>query len=54
MRIEIYEGPDRQGKYAFGLFWMADYHPGHPEGEYVRRERGQMFRSVLPEMKEDK
>jgi hypothetical protein len=48
-RIEIYDGPDRDGKYHYALFWMTDYSPGHPEGEYERRESGQHFRSALPE-----
>jgi hypothetical protein len=26
---------------------MADYHPGHPDGEHARRERGQHFFGVL-------
>lgn len=48
-RCEIYEGPDRHGNYHYALFWMADYHPGHPEGENVIRERAQHFRTKLPE-----
>jgi hypothetical protein len=45
VRCEIYDGPDRNGDYHFALFWMADYTPGHPDGEHVRRERGQHFRA---------
>jgi hypothetical protein len=30
-------------KCSFSLHWWVDYCPGHPEGEYVHRERGQMF-----------
>ena len=48
-RIEIRSGPDSLGRYSYTLFWMADYHPGHPEGEYARRERAQCFFSTLPE-----
>jgi hypothetical protein len=48
-RIEIYEGPDRHGNYHYALFWMADYHPGHPDGEYAHRERGQHFLAHPPE-----
>jgi hypothetical protein len=42
-RIEIYEGPDKQGRYHYALFWWADYHPGHPQGEHRYAERGQHF-----------
>ena len=47
-RIEIRSGPDSLGRYSYTLFWMADYHPGHPEGEYARRERAQGFFATLP------
>jgi len=43
-RIEVYEGPDRWGHYHYAIFWWADYHPGHPEGEHRLAERGQHFR----------
>lgn len=46
-RIEVYEGPNREGNYHFALFWMADYHPGHPDGEYRTAERGQHFLAPL-------
>jgi hypothetical protein len=46
-RLEIYEGPNKSGEYHYALFWMADYHPGHPEGEYGWRERGQHFLAPL-------
>lgn len=42
-RIEIYSGPDNHGRYSFALFWMANYHPGHPLGEHRHAERGQHF-----------
>ena len=47
-RGEIYSGPDDYGRYHYAIFWMADYHPGHPEGEYGLRERGQHFHGVPP------
>ena len=42
-RIEIHAGPNRNGAYHFTVFWMADYHPGHPLGENRWAERGQGF-----------
>ena len=48
-RIEVYTGPDRFNRYSHARFWVTDYCAGHPEGEYVRRERGQHFFSQLPE-----
>lgn len=42
-RIEVYEGPDSLGRYHYALFWIADYHPGHPNGEHRLAERGQHF-----------
>lgn len=48
-RIEIHSGPDRLNRYVYSLYWMADYHPGHPDGEYKRRERGQYFHAQLPD-----
>jgi hypothetical protein len=47
-RVEIYEGPDDRGRYSYALFWWADYHPGHPDGEHAHRERGQHFFGVPP------
>jgi len=42
-RIE-YHGPlDKDNRCRFSLHWMDNYFPGHPEGEDVRRERGQHF-----------
>jgi hypothetical protein len=43
MRIEYHTLPDKYNKCAFTLYWMADYHPGHPDGEYRTAERGQVF-----------
>jgi hypothetical protein len=47
-RCVIHSGPDRQGRYQYTLFWMADYHPGHPDGEHRLAERGQVFLGVPP------
>ncbi len=47
-RIEIHSGPDSRGRYLHTRFWMADYHPGHPDGEHRRAERGQVFNAPLP------
>jgi hypothetical protein len=54
MRMEILEGPDREGKYHYALLWMADYHPGHPLGENRIAERAQHFRAFLPTRKLDR
>lgn len=53
-RIEIHSGPDERGRYHYTRFWMADYHPGHPDGEYRRAERAQHFHAPLPEGYEPK
>lgn len=42
-RIEYHSLTDEWGRCHFSLHWMADYHPGHPDGEYRRAERGQHF-----------
>lgn len=42
-RLELHEGPDSHGRYFYTLFRMADYHPGHPLGEYRTAERGQCY-----------
>jgi len=47
-RIEVHSGPDSHGRYVHTRYWMAEYHPGHPDGEYRLTERGQVFHSVLP------
>jgi hypothetical protein len=47
-RVEILEGPDDYGNFLHFRYWMADYHPGHPKGEYRTAERGQIFRAPLP------
>ena len=48
-RIELHEGPDQLGRYSWALFWMADYHPGHPDGENRIAERGQHRFGVIPD-----
>ena len=32
-RIEVVSGPDAMGRYVHFRYWLADYHPGHPDGE---------------------
>jgi hypothetical protein len=44
-RIEYHSATDKDGECSFSLFWMADYHPGHPLGEHRTAERGQCFRA---------
>lgn len=48
-RVEIFSGPDEQGRYGHFRYWMSDYHPGHPKGEYRTAERGQVHFSALPD-----
>ena len=48
-RIEIHSGPDSLGRYIYTLLWMDNYFPGHPDGEYVERERAQVFHAKLPD-----
>ena len=40
-------GPDELGRYRFILHWVCDYFLGHPDGEYVRRVRGQYFHAAI-------
>jgi hypothetical protein len=47
-RVEIHSGPDGQGRYIYTLYWWVDYCPGHPDGERVPRERGQVYHAKLP------
>lgn len=51
-RIEILGGPDERGRCHYVRYWMADYHPGDPRGEYRRAERGQHFFGVPPKPEE--
>ena len=43
----IHDGPDKDEKYLFTLYWWADYHPGHPDGEHRLAIRGQVYRSRI-------
>lgn len=45
-RVEVYSDPDARGRCHFAIMWVSDYHPGHPDGEYVTRERGQHYFGV--------
>jgi len=47
-RLEIYNGPDSVGRYHYAIFWLADYHPGHPDGENRTAWRGQHFFGPIP------
>lgn len=40
---EIYSPSDALGRCHYALFWMTNYHPGHPKGEHRRAKRGQHF-----------
>ena len=47
-RIEVHSGPDSHGRYCHTRYWLTDYKPGHPDGEYVTREVGQVLFAPLP------
>lgn len=51
--VTVHRGPDEQGRYFYTLEWFADYHPGHPDGEYAHRKRGQCFFAALPKYFDD-
>ena len=42
-RIQYYSKSDDDGKCSFSLHWLVNYTPGHPDGEYKKRERGQHY-----------
>jgi hypothetical protein len=42
-RITYHSSSDEHGRCSFTLRWIANYHPGHPDGAYRRAERGQCF-----------
>ena len=44
-RIEYRSASDDLGRCHFGLYWMADYHPGDPAGEHRTAERCQEFKA---------
>ncbi len=46
-RIEIEDGPDRQGRYSYVLFWTAEYM--YADGVYRMGERAQHYHAKLPE-----
>lgn len=49
MRITFDDStPDSLGRRHYWLFWVANYHPGDPAGEYHTAERGQIFFGVPP------
>jgi len=48
-KIVVHSGPDKHGRFVHTRYWWSDYTPGHPEGEYERRLRGQVFRAPLPD-----
>jgi len=41
--VEFHSEPDELGRRSFTLTWLADYHPGHPDGEDRIDVRGQCF-----------
>ncbi len=43
VRIEYHSEPDTQGRRHYTVYWLSDYHPGDPRGEYRVAERGQVF-----------
>lgn len=47
-RAKVFAGPDREGNYSWLIYWWDDYFPGHPEGEHVWRERGQVCCGIPP------
>lgn len=47
-KVEVLRCPDALGRYLFVHYIYCDYTPGHPEGEYVPRWRGQVYFSPLP------
>jgi len=48
LRVNVFDGPDRLGRYHFETEWWTNYSPGHAEGEFVPRWRGQNSHGVLP------
>ena len=48
-RVEIMSEPDSRGRVRYVAYWIAEYHPGHPEGEDMTRERAQHFFGVPPD-----
>ena len=43
-RIEMFDNqPDEQGRRRYARHWLADYHPGDPNGEHRRDWRAQHY-----------
>lgn len=34
---------DSLGRWHYAVYWVSDYHPGHPDGEHRIAIRGQNF-----------
>ena len=50
-RAEYLGLTNKEGKARFFLYWMSDFHIGHPLGEHRKAERGQIFNAVPSEYK---
>ena len=48
-KIVVHEGSDNLGRYVYTAYRWALYTPGHPDGEYVPRWRGQVYHAALPD-----
>lgn len=47
-RIIIHGKCDKKGNFSHTRFWMTDYCPRHPDGEFEIREVGQCFNTPPP------
>lgn len=47
-RIEITRGPDSLNRYAYTLYWKADWMPGNGPKENWRGQKAQCFFDTLP------
>lgn len=36
--FEVHSRADKEGKYQFSMYWLTNYIPGHPKGEYFVKE----------------
>lgn len=41
IKVDYFSLSDSLGRCHYNVSWWADYHPGHPDGEYRRAKRGQ-------------
>jgi len=41
--IDVHGGLDSFGRASFTVYWLTDYHPGHPAGETGIDIRGQVY-----------